>query len=280
MLHIDADPRLKGVFSARKIRGLYRVTDGHEGLERRLDDIFDEVDQAIREGVSFIVLSDRDSNQDFAPIPSLLLTAAVHHHLVRNHTRTRASLLVEAGDVREVHHVALLIGYGCAAVNPYLAMETIEDLGERGYLGDIEPSKAVKNYIKALGKGVLKIMSKMGISTIQSYRGAQVFEALGLSREPGQPSLHRHPEPGGWCRPRRHRGRGGASPRRCLPGVRRPAPARAAQHRRRVPVASRRRRAPLRSAHGVQACSTRRVPVSTTFSVSTRTGSTISPRGS
>ncbi|WP_084078429.1 glutamate synthase large subunit [Demequina sp. NBRC 110057] len=183
VLHIDADPRLKGVFSARKIRGLYRVNDGKDGLERRLADIFDEVDQAIREGVSFIVLSDRDSNQDFAPIPSLLLTSAVHHHLVRNHTRTRASLLVEAGDVREVHHVALLVGYGCAAVNPYLAMETIEDLGERGYLGDIEPSKAVKNYIKALGKGVLKIMSKMGISTIQSYRGAQVFEALGLSRE-------------------------------------------------------------------------------------------------
>ncbi|WP_297082696.1 glutamate synthase large subunit, partial [uncultured Demequina sp.] len=181
--HIDADPRLKDIFSARRIRGLYRVRDGHQGLERRLADIFDEVDHAISQGVSFIVLSDRDSNQDFAPIPSLLLTSAVHHHLVRNHTRTRASLIVEAGDVREVHHVALLVGYGCAAVNPYLAMETVEDLAVRGYLGDVTAEKAVANLIKALGKGVLKIMSKMGISTIASYRGAQVFEAIGLSRE-------------------------------------------------------------------------------------------------
>ncbi|MFN3866567.1 MAG: glutamate synthase large subunit, partial [Demequina sp.] len=182
ILHIDADPRLDGVFSARRVRGLYRVADGHEGLERRLADIFDEVDTAIADGVSFIVLSDRDSNQDFAPIPSLLLTSAVHHHLVRNHSRTRASLVVEAGDVREVHHVALLVGYGCAAVNPYLAMETVEDLARRGYLGTIAPEAAVSNLIKALGKGVLKIMSKMGISTIASYRGAQVFEAVGLAR--------------------------------------------------------------------------------------------------
>ncbi|MFW7415026.1 glutamate synthase large subunit [Demequina sp. SO4-18] len=182
ILHIDADPNLEGVFSARRIRGLYRVAGGHEALERRLTDIFDEVDTAIGEGVSFIVLSDRDSNQDFAPIPSLLLTSAVHHHLVRNHTRTRASLVIEAGDVREVHHVALLVGYGGAAVNPYLAMETVEDLARRGYLGDTAPSVAVSNLIKALGKGVLKIMSKMGISTIASYRGAQVFEAVGLAR--------------------------------------------------------------------------------------------------
>ncbi|WP_062073288.1 glutamate synthase large subunit [Demequina sediminicola] len=183
ILHIDADPRLTGIFSSRKIRGLYRVRDGHAGLEQRLADIFDEVDQAIKEGVSFIVLSDRDGDQDFAPIPSLLLTSAVHHHLVRNHSRTRASLVVEAGDVREVHHVALLVGYGGAAVNPYLAMETIEDLVGRGHLGDLNPETAVKNFIKALGKGVLKIMSKMGISTIHSYRGAQVFEAVGLSRD-------------------------------------------------------------------------------------------------
>ncbi|MFV0633612.1 glutamate synthase large subunit [Demequina sp.] len=183
ILHIDADPRLKGVFSSRKVRGLYPVRAGQEGLQTRLEQIFEEVDEAIAEGVSFIVLSDRDSNQDLAPIPSLLLTAAVHHHLVRNHTRTKASLIVEAGDVREVHHVALLVGYGCAAVNPYLAMETVEDLATRGFLGDISGDKAVHNLIKALGKGVLKIMSKMGISTIASYRGAQVFEALGLSRD-------------------------------------------------------------------------------------------------
>ncbi|MDN4473144.1 glutamate synthase large subunit [Demequina zhanjiangensis] len=180
--HIDADPRLRGIFSARKIRGLYRVAEGGEGLEARLKEIFEEVDQALADGVSFLILSDRDANKDLAPIPSLLLTAAVHHHLVRHHTRTQMSMVVEAGDVREVHHVALLIGYGAGAVNPYLAMETVEDLAQRGYLGDVSAEKAVKNLIKALGKGVLKIMSKMGISTIASYRGAQVFEAIGLSR--------------------------------------------------------------------------------------------------
>ncbi|WP_084072966.1 glutamate synthase large subunit [Demequina sp. NBRC 110052] len=183
IVHIDADPRLRGVFSARKIRGLYRVADGAAGLEARLEEIFEEVDQALADGVSFLVLSDRDANKDLAPIPSLLLTAAVHHHLVRHHTRTQTALVVEAGDVREVHHVALLIGYGVGCVNPYLAMETVEDLAKRGYLGDVSAEKAVKNLIKALGKGVLKIMSKMGISTIASYRGAQVFEAVGLSRE-------------------------------------------------------------------------------------------------
>ncbi|PKQ26059.1 MAG: glutamate synthase large subunit [Actinobacteria bacterium HGW-Actinobacteria-4] len=183
IIHIDAEPSLRGVFSSRKIRGLYRVADGGEGLERRLDEIFAEVDSAIDDGVSFLVLSDRDSNQDLAPIPSLLLTSAVHHHLVRHRNRTQVSLVVEAGDVREVHHAALLVGYGCAAVNPYLAMETVEDLAKRGYLGDTDPEAAVHNLIKALGKGVLKIMSKMGISTIASYRGAQVFEAIGLSKD-------------------------------------------------------------------------------------------------
>ena len=131
----------------------------------------------------FLVLSDRDSDFDHAPIPSLLLTSAVHHHLVRQKTRTSTSLLVEAGDVREVHHVALLVGYGAAAVNPYLAMETVESMVRSGALTEISPEQAVRNLVKALGKGVLKVMSKMGISTVASYRGAQVFEALGLSRE-------------------------------------------------------------------------------------------------
>ena len=183
IVHIDAAPQVVGAFSARRIRGLYRVSEGEEGLESRLTEIFAEVDQAVSDGVAFIVLSDRDGTQEFAAIPSLLLTGAVHHHLVRQHTRTRVSLLAEAGDVREVHHVALLIGYGAAAVNPYLAMETVEDLVDRGYLGDLTPEEAIRNLIKALGKGVLKVMSKMGISTIASYRGAQAFEALGLSRE-------------------------------------------------------------------------------------------------
>jgi len=183
IIHIDADPKLKGVLSSRRIQGRYKVAGGGVGLEARLEEIFVEVDQALADGVSFLILSDRDSDADFAPIPSLLLTSAVHHHLVREHNRTQVSLVVEAGDVREVHHVALLIGYGVGAVNPYLAMETVEDLVARGYITDITADQAVKNLIKALGKGVLKIMSKMGISTIASYRGAQIFEAIGLSRE-------------------------------------------------------------------------------------------------
>ena len=129
------------------------------------------------------MLSDRDSDADWAPIPSLLLTAAVHHHLIREQTRTQVGLIVEAGDVREVHHVALLIGYGASAVNPYLAMETVEDLAARGLVAGVEPEQAVRNLIKALGKGVLKVMSKMGISTVASYHGAQVFEAVGLDQE-------------------------------------------------------------------------------------------------
>ncbi len=143
----------------------------------------DEVDEAIDEGASFIVLSDRDSNKDLAPIPSLLMLSAVHHHLIRSETRMKVGLVVEAGDVREVHHVALLVGYGASAVNPYLAMESCEDLVRSGVITGVTPEEAVRNVIKALGKGVLKIMSKMGISTISSYAGAQAFEAVGLSQE-------------------------------------------------------------------------------------------------
>jgi glutamate synthase (NADPH/NADH) large chain len=177
--HIGRQP--EHGFRAVIIRGLYRVDGGGAALEARLAEIFDQVDAAIADGASHVVLSDRNSDADWAPIPSLLLLSAVHHHTIRRHTRTQISLVVEAGDVREVHHVALLIGYGAAAVNPYLAMETVEDLATRGYLPGIAPEKAVANLIKALGKGVLKVMSKMGISTIASYRGAQVFEAIGLS---------------------------------------------------------------------------------------------------
>ncbi|ROS74396.1 glutamate synthase large subunit [Cellulomonas sp. PhB143] len=179
---IHRDPNLYGIFRSVRVEGLYPVGRGGEGLLERLQQIFAEVDAHVEAGASFIVLSDRDSNAELAPIPSLLLTSAVHHHLLRRHTRTQVSLVVEAGDVRETHHVALLVGYGAAAVNPYLAMETVEDLAVRGFLG-VEPEQAVKNLIKALGKGVLKVMSKMGISTISSYRGAQVFEAIGLSHD-------------------------------------------------------------------------------------------------
>ncbi|WP_404432793.1 glutamate synthase large subunit [Microbacterium lacus] len=169
--------------SSVTIRGLYRVESGAKGMQKRLAQMCKEVDQAIEDGAEFIVLSDRDSNKDLAPIPSLLMLAAVHHHLIRNETRMRVGLVVEAGDVREVHHVATLIGYGASAVNPYLAMETVEYLVRAGYITRITPEKAVRNLIYALGKGVLKIMSKMGISTVSSYAGAQVFEAVGLSEE-------------------------------------------------------------------------------------------------
>ena len=182
IVHINRDGDLPG-FATTTVRGLYRVDGGGAALEARLEEIFAEVSAAIADGARFIVLSDRESDADLAPIPSLLLTSAVHHHLIREQTRTQVGLLVEAGDVREVHHVALLIGYGAAAVNPYLAMESVEDLAQQGALGDVEPEVAVRNLIKALGKGVLKVMSKMGISTVASYRGAQVFEAVGLSHE-------------------------------------------------------------------------------------------------
>ena len=177
---INADGDAPG-FSGVRVTGLYRVADGGPGLRKRLGEICAEVDRHIAGGKRFIVLSDRDSDPDRAPIPSLLLCSAVHHHLVRRKTRTQVSLLVEAGDVREVHHVALLIGYGAAAVNPYLAMESVEDMARRGVISGITPEKAVRNLVKALGKGVLKVMSKMGVSTVASYRGAQIFEAIGLS---------------------------------------------------------------------------------------------------
>ncbi|WP_294178964.1 glutamate synthase large subunit [uncultured Schumannella sp.] len=168
---------------AHIIRGLYRVDDGAEGLTERLQAMCDEADEAIEAGAQFLVLSDRDSTADLAPIPSLLMLAAVHHHLIRQETRMKVGIVVEAGDVREVHHIALLIGYGASAINPYLAMETAERLVLSGMIQGLTTEKAQKNLIKALGKGVLKIMSKMGISVVGSYAGAQAFEAVGLSQQ-------------------------------------------------------------------------------------------------
>lgn len=177
--HID--PAI-GARTTTTVRGLYRFEEGPDALANRLDALCREVDDAIEAGALFIVLSDRDSNKDLAPIPSLLMIAAVHHHLIRTENRMKVGLIVEAGDVREVHHVATLIGYGASAVNPYLAMETCEDLVRSGIITNVTPEKAVTNVIKALGKGVLKIMSKMGISTVSSYAGAQAFEAVGLGQ--------------------------------------------------------------------------------------------------
>ena len=182
IIHVNVDgeyPELE----AYVVRGLFPVNGDGNALRIRLDEIKKEVSDAITNGAHLIILSDRDGDAEDAPIPSLLLTSAVHHHLIREKTRTKVGLVVEAGDVREVHHVALLIGYGAAAVNPYLAMESAEDLVLQGVITGTTPEKAVRNLIKSLGKGVLKVMSKMGISTIASYTGAQVFEAIGLSQE-------------------------------------------------------------------------------------------------
>ncbi|WP_407642770.1 glutamate synthase large subunit [Actinacidiphila yanglinensis] len=183
LIHVNADGDLPGLKSAT-LSGLYRVSGGGEALAARLAEMCAEADAAIEDGARLIVLSDRHSDAEHAPIPSLLLTSAVHHHLIRTKQRTQVGLIVEAGDVREVHHVALLIGYGAAAVNPYLAMESVEDLVRAGtFLPGVDAETAMRNLIKALGKGVLKVMSKMGISTVASYRGAQVFEAVGLDAD-------------------------------------------------------------------------------------------------
>ena len=178
--HIDEKPGLGNAFT---VTGLYNVNEGTDGLAARIREIFDEVDAAVAAGATYLVLSDRNSNREQAPIPSLLLTSAVHHHLIRTGRRMFVGLVVEAGDVREVHHVAALIGYGAAAVNPYLAMESCEQMVKDGLIQGVSIEKASKNLVKGLGKGVLKIMSKMGISTVSSYSGAQVFEAIGLSQE-------------------------------------------------------------------------------------------------
>jgi glutamate synthase (NADPH/NADH) large chain len=182
LIHANVDGDYPGLESY-VVKALFPVEADGSGLRKRIEEIKKEVSNAIAEGARIIVLSDRDGDADNAPIPSLLLTAAIHHHLIREKSRTKVGLIIEAGDVREVHHVALLIGYGAGAVNPYLAMESAEDLVNQGVITGITADKAVKNLIKSLGKGVLKVMSKMGISTIASYTGAQVFEAIGLSQE-------------------------------------------------------------------------------------------------
>ena len=182
-LHHIADEDADHAFRSRIISCLYPVREGGTGLRRALDDIRRQANEAVDEGINILILSDRHSTEDLAPIPSLLFTGAVHHHLIREKTRTSCGLLVETGDAREVHHMCLLLGYGATAINPYLAFETVEDLIATGMADITDPKKAVENYLKACTKGVLKVMSKMGISTVASYHGAQIFEAIGLSRE-------------------------------------------------------------------------------------------------
>ncbi|PVA87761.1 glutamate synthase large subunit [Mycobacteroides abscessus] len=186
LIHLDPADTVNGRahgFSSRVIRCLYPVAEGGAGLRTALESVRAEVSAAIAGGAQVIILSDRESDDQMAPIPSLLAVAAVHHHLVRERSRTKVGLVVEAGDAREVHHVAALVGFGAAAVNPYMAFESIEDLIDRGVITGVDRDKAIRNYIKAAGKGVLKVMSKMGISTLASYTGAQLFQAIGLSQE-------------------------------------------------------------------------------------------------
>jgi glutamate synthase (ferredoxin) len=169
-------------FRARTLSILFRLADGAAGLAQGLDDLYAAARQALAEGVNVLILSDRGTTRGLAPIPALLAVSGLHHYLIREELRTQAALVLESGEPREVHHFALLIGYGASAVNPYLAYETIADMIREGMLPDVAYKKAEANYTKAVVKGVLKVLSKMGISTMQSYCGAQIFEAVGLSQ--------------------------------------------------------------------------------------------------
>ena len=161
----------------------YKVEKGAKGLEKALRDLFKKASKAIEEGINILVLSDRGLNAKTAAIPSLLAVSGLHHHLIREGTRTRVGLVLESGEPREVHHFSLLIGYGCGAINPYLAFESLDDLIRQGLLVGVDHKTACKNFVKAAVKGVIKVASKMGISTIQSYRGAQIFEAIGINEQ-------------------------------------------------------------------------------------------------
>ncbi len=172
----------EGNFKSVTVPILFDPKTGVKGLEQALEDVFDAADSAIASGVNILILSDRGINAENAPIPALLAVAGLHHHLIRQGTRTRAGLVLESGEPREVHHFATLIGYGCGAINPYLAFETIADSIRQGLLVNVDTKTASKNYVKAATKGVTKVASKIGISTIQSYRGAQIFEAIGLNK--------------------------------------------------------------------------------------------------
>ncbi|MEM7760637.1 MAG: glutamate synthase large subunit, partial [Cyanobacteria bacterium P01_A01_bin.40] len=173
--------QLKGDFQSLTLPILFDPKQGVQGLENAITDICNKADQAIATGTSIIILSDRDVDQNKAPIPALLAVAGLHHHLIRQGTRTRVGIVLESGEPREVHHFAVLLGYGCGAINPYLAFATLGDMIQQKILVGVDDQTACKNYIKAVTKGTIKIASKIGISTLQSYRGAQIFEAIGLN---------------------------------------------------------------------------------------------------
>ncbi|WP_088185894.1 glutamate synthase large subunit [Desulfosporosinus sp. FKA] len=162
---------------------LYNVSEGSKAMEKALDKVFRKADQAIGEGANIIILSDRGVSKEFAAIPALLASSGLHHHMIRKEIRTNIGIVLESGEPREVHHFCTLIGYGVTAINPYLAYETLKDLAERGLLDGLSYEEAKKNYIKASVKGILKVLTKMGISTMRSYHGAQIFEAVGLRKD-------------------------------------------------------------------------------------------------
>ena len=226
------------IFRAHTLDITWEVDEGPGGLRARLAKLCDDAHDAVAAGVNVLILSDRRVGPRRAAIPSLLAVAAVHHHLVREGTRLRAGLVLESGEPREVHHMATLIGYGCGAINPYLLFDTVGELVGEGRVPGIENvDTAERNIVKAIGKGLLKTISKMGISTIQSYCGAQIFEAVGLERDLDRPPLHRHGVAHRRHRPRRPRPRDARPPRAGLPGR----PRAAAARRRHLRLAPRRR---------------------------------------
>jgi glutamate synthase (ferredoxin) len=172
----------EGQFKSVTIPTLFNPKDGVAGLTKAMEEVCAQANRSIAAGVNIIILSDRGVDKNNAPIPALLATSGLHHHLIREGTRTRVGLVLESGEPRIVHHFALLIGYGCGAINPYLAFETLDDMIRQGLLVNVDHKTACKNFIKSATKGVIKVASKIGISTMQSYRGAQIFEAVGLNQ--------------------------------------------------------------------------------------------------
>ncbi|AET67299.1 glutamate synthase family protein [Desulfosporosinus orientis DSM 765] len=175
-------PENNDKFKAVTLSILYKVSDGAKGMEKALDKVFREADKAISDGANIIILSDRGVNETMAPIPALLASSGLHHHLIRKEIRTNLGIVLESGEPREVHHFCTLIGYGVTAINPYLVYETIKDLADKGMSEGLSYEEGKKNFIKASVKGILKVLTKMGISTVRSYHGAQIFEAIGLSK--------------------------------------------------------------------------------------------------
>src|SRR5262249_16188579 len=170
-------------FKSITLRMLYKVAGGGPGLQQATDELCRTASDSIKSGYDIIVLSDRRIDEEHAPIPALLAVSSIHHHLIREGTRTQVGLILEAGEPREVHHFALLLGYGAAPINPYLAFDTLHDLVEQRLITGMTADQAMENFRKAISKGIVKVISKMGISMIQSYCGAQIFEAIGLDRE-------------------------------------------------------------------------------------------------